>query len=282
MLLSAGIGLLWGLRCGYKKDSLADRFSTTALIILNAVPTFLIGLGLDDRVLLSKPVATLYRAQFSGGCARYGWACMGQSSAFAAAGRNLNAGGAYKDTQRAFVNRKTEKFSKKPGSPVMRQRFPASCVAFSVALIPPFWRCHRSDRSPPRSASKPSSTGRLTHSKPDSTVSNPLLLRCLASCFSDDGKEECARETQEGCPAPVKSSVFRTMRSENLHSGRISRPLCPFRFRRKGTHPRCRYSAKNCQPSWSILRTGVVIMPYGTHECLRPHRGVDLTGKLRD
>ena len=30
VLLSAGIGLLWGLRCGYKKDSLADRFSTTA------------------------------------------------------------------------------------------------------------------------------------------------------------------------------------------------------------------------------------------------------------
>ena len=58
--------------------------------------------------------------------------------------------------------------------------------------------------------------------------------------------------------------------------------LCPFRFRRKGTHPRCRYSAKNCRPSWSILRTGVVIMPYGAHECLRPHRGVDLTGKLRD
>lgn len=46
VLLSAGIGLFWGLRCGYKKDSLADRFSTTALIILNAVPTFLIGLGL--------------------------------------------------------------------------------------------------------------------------------------------------------------------------------------------------------------------------------------------
>ena len=46
VLLSAGIGLLWGLRCGYKKDSLADRLSTTVLIILNAVPTFLIGLGL--------------------------------------------------------------------------------------------------------------------------------------------------------------------------------------------------------------------------------------------
>lgn len=46
VLLSAGIGLFWGLRCGYKKGSFADRFSTTALIILNAVPAFLIGLGL--------------------------------------------------------------------------------------------------------------------------------------------------------------------------------------------------------------------------------------------
>ena len=31
----------------------------------------------------------------------------------------------------------------------MRQSFPAFRAAFSVALIPPFWRCHRSDRSPP-------------------------------------------------------------------------------------------------------------------------------------
>lgn len=46
VLLSAGIGLLWGLRCGYKKDGLADRLSTAAMIILNAVPAFLIGLGL--------------------------------------------------------------------------------------------------------------------------------------------------------------------------------------------------------------------------------------------
>lgn len=46
VLLSAGIGLLWGLRCGYKKDSRFDRLSTTALIVLNAVPAFLIGLGL--------------------------------------------------------------------------------------------------------------------------------------------------------------------------------------------------------------------------------------------
>lgn len=46
VLLSAGIGLLWGLRCGYKKDSRFDQLSTTALIVLNAVPAFLIGLGL--------------------------------------------------------------------------------------------------------------------------------------------------------------------------------------------------------------------------------------------
>ena len=25
-----------------------------------------------------------------------------------------------------------------------------------------------------------------------------------------NGKEECARETQEGCPAPLKSTIFRT------------------------------------------------------------------------
>jgi len=31
----------------------------------------------------------------------------------------------------------------------------------------------------------------------------------------------------------------------------------------------------------SSLRTGVVMVPYEAHECLRSHRGVDLTGKLR-
>ena len=100
----------------------------------------------------------------------------------------------------------------------MRQSFPVFCVAFSVALIPPFWRCHRSDRSPPSSVSKQSSTGRLTYSKPDSTVSNSLLLRCLVSSLSDGGKEECVQETHQGCPAPMKSAVFRTKASENLHS----------------------------------------------------------------
>ena len=157
-----------------------------------------------------------------------------------------------------FVNQRTKFFSKKLGSPVMRQSFPAFRAAFSVALIPPFWRCRRSDRSHPSLVSKPSSTGRLTQSEPDGTVSISLLLRCLAFRLSDDGKEECVQETHQGCPAPMKSTVFRTKGSENLHSETkiLFRLLCPFRFQRKGTHPRCRYSAKNCRPSWNFLRTG--------------------------
>lgn len=46
VVLSTGIGLFWGLHCGYKKDSRIDRISTTALIIFNTVPVFLIGLVL--------------------------------------------------------------------------------------------------------------------------------------------------------------------------------------------------------------------------------------------
>ena len=46
VLLSAALGLSWGLVCGYRKNSIGDRLSTGALIILNAVPTFVIGLVL--------------------------------------------------------------------------------------------------------------------------------------------------------------------------------------------------------------------------------------------
>lgn len=46
VVLSALLGLVWGLRCGYRKNHAPDRVSTTVLIILNAVPTFLIGLVL--------------------------------------------------------------------------------------------------------------------------------------------------------------------------------------------------------------------------------------------
>ena len=76
VLLSAGIGLFWGLRCGYKKGSFADRFSTTALIILNAVPAFLIGLGLmivfcfQNRLL---PYTGLNSPEAVRGTAGYVW-----------------------------------------------------------------------------------------------------------------------------------------------------------------------------------------------------------------
>ncbi len=44
VLLSTVLGLVWGLDCGYRKDSLRDRVSTSALIVCNTVPGFLIAL----------------------------------------------------------------------------------------------------------------------------------------------------------------------------------------------------------------------------------------------
>lgn len=44
VILSTVIGLFWGLHCGYKKDSFTDKLSSSALIILNTVPAFLVGL----------------------------------------------------------------------------------------------------------------------------------------------------------------------------------------------------------------------------------------------
>lgn len=44
VILSAGIGLVWGLRCGYRKGSRTDRVTTTAQIIVNTMPSFLIAL----------------------------------------------------------------------------------------------------------------------------------------------------------------------------------------------------------------------------------------------
>ena len=46
VLLSTVIGLLWGLRCGYKKGSSFEKISTTFQIIANTMPTFLIALVL--------------------------------------------------------------------------------------------------------------------------------------------------------------------------------------------------------------------------------------------
>jgi len=46
VVLSTVIGLVWGLHCGYQKDSLLDKLSSGGLIVLNAVPSFLVGLVL--------------------------------------------------------------------------------------------------------------------------------------------------------------------------------------------------------------------------------------------
>ena len=44
VILSTLIGLVWGLHCGLHKDSMADKLSTSSLLVFNTVPTFLIGL----------------------------------------------------------------------------------------------------------------------------------------------------------------------------------------------------------------------------------------------
>lgn len=44
--LSTLLGLIWGLHCGFCKNTLTDRLSTSFLILLNTVPIFLIGLAL--------------------------------------------------------------------------------------------------------------------------------------------------------------------------------------------------------------------------------------------
>jgi len=46
VVLSSLLGLVWGLYSGYRRSSRQDRVSTGLLIVLNAVPTFLLGLGL--------------------------------------------------------------------------------------------------------------------------------------------------------------------------------------------------------------------------------------------
>lgn len=46
VFFSTALGLFWGLRCGFKKDSLFDRASTVSLIAVNTLPSFLVGLML--------------------------------------------------------------------------------------------------------------------------------------------------------------------------------------------------------------------------------------------
>lgn len=46
VILSTVLGLMWGLHNGYKRDSVLDRVTTSAMIVINTIPTFLIGLVL--------------------------------------------------------------------------------------------------------------------------------------------------------------------------------------------------------------------------------------------
>lgn len=65
VVLSALLGLVWGLDSGYRRGSGRDRTATALLIVLNAVPTFLLGLGL--LILLSFRLRLLPYAGLSSG-----------------------------------------------------------------------------------------------------------------------------------------------------------------------------------------------------------------------
>lgn len=54
--LSTIIGLFWGLTCGYKKGSTGDKISTSMLIVLNAVPTFLLALVFIILLCFKNPI----------------------------------------------------------------------------------------------------------------------------------------------------------------------------------------------------------------------------------
>ena len=85
-----------------------------------------------------------------------------------------------------------------------------------------------------------------------------------------------------GVSSTYESSVFRTESSENLHSGRIFRPLCTFPLSTEGYTPALPEQRQKLSTFMEHPAYRVVIMPYGVHERLRSHRGVDLTGKPRD
>mgnify|MGYP001044378206 CR=1 FL=1 len=76
VLLSTVIGLLWGLRCGYKKGSSFEKISTTFQIIINTMPTFLIALVLLILFCFRQrwfPYTGLNSARAVPGTAGYFW-----------------------------------------------------------------------------------------------------------------------------------------------------------------------------------------------------------------
>ena len=61
VLLSTVLGLVWGLHNGYQKDSLSDRLSTSAMIVVNTIPTFLIGLVLIFKKQITELVNSIFK-----------------------------------------------------------------------------------------------------------------------------------------------------------------------------------------------------------------------------
>lgn len=72
----------------------------------------------------------------------------------------------------------------------------------------------------------------------DSTVSNSLLLRCLSSRLS------CACSRFRSCFQKFRDLLWHRYWLPIVENNDRVVHSCPFRSPRKGTHPRCRYSAK--------------------------------------
>lgn len=76
VVLSTVIGLLWGLRSGYRKGRAFDRLSTTAQLVINTMPTFLIALVLMIVCCFKNrwlPYAGLNSGDVPAGTAAYLW-----------------------------------------------------------------------------------------------------------------------------------------------------------------------------------------------------------------
>ena len=176
----------------------------------------------------------------------------------------------------------------------MRQSFPAFRAAFSVALILPFWRCRRSDQSHPSSAHR-CIGGRagfdLAHPVPQwlpqifkPEVPEHRILRGTLDAFQTGQHRFKLTFTQVPCvllflrPFPFSILLkevcdllwhryLLTIVDDNdvvVHF--VSFPLSTERYTPALPVQRQKLSTFMEHPAYRV-----VIMPYGVHECLRPH-----------
>ncbi len=155
----------------------------------------------------------------------------------------------------------------------MRQSSSALREAFSAALIPPSWssrnpfrfppwtaRCHSAERSDP--TPEHSTRNGLPQIFKRGVPEYRLLHRTPGQHMAG---QHCFKLTSTQMPFVLPGLGLRTLsillqEFRDLLWHRYSLTViendcvvhaCPFRFLWKGTHLRCRHSAKYCKPSWN-------------------------------